>query len=524
MTSYSFPSLGQTIRFAVDTLGILPRKRSEIGGLDETAKKRIQKKLQRLANEEGRLEENLGDLVAEVSGIIGDSVKSNLVRFVICETLWDVYETYAGTIKSDGTFLTEDETIAWFCANHAIPRIACSVSKHLLRANIAGQGLIYPHDEDWYLPTVVNGSITWPLAKVMRWVYQLVDVKQERFHYPNRGAEANHDEQSQNLENSRKWLKGANTPSWGNLQWTFSKAFDELAICEEEALRRDLSAPLRDNILCILFIARFSTDLCKRIAKSYGNPYLEKCITTYQQNRKWLAGEIEMNRLLVAEELEATDALTSQHNDIWYHVADKYWHSVFVRADECSRKAQAIMEMRAKVQDVKAVERDLIQQFGEYPARMCLSFITAIQETKIPDGFVEAFSHALQIKASKLTDIQVDRYESDLKQQGLDQPLKWVAPWLRAVIRYRNEDYEGAMSFAERAFNDAKYSAGSKQYDLVNLYVELAAKTNNKKLFKKGVEWSKFVGVQIRWLRDKEPNDANIDLAFEMLRVATYIR
>jgi hypothetical protein len=104
MQNHSFPPLGQTLRFVVDVLGVLPRKRSEGDGLDETDKKRIQKRLQRLASEEGRLEDNLNNTVWELSGVIGRALQDDDIRLVICEVLWDVYEVYKATIKSDGTY------------------------------------------------------------------------------------------------------------------------------------------------------------------------------------------------------------------------------------------------------------------------------------------------------------------------------------------------------------------------------------------------------------------------------------
>ncbi|WP_018013914.1 hypothetical protein [Teredinibacter turnerae] len=524
MINYSFPSLGQTIRFAIDVLGVLPRKRGDIKSLDETAKKRIQKKLQRLANEEGRLEENVSEIIAEVSEIIGSAVRCDEIRFAIYETLWDVYEVYNSTIKSEGTFLSEKETIEWFCINYAIPRLALSVPKHMLRTNMAGLGFIYPSDEDWYLPSVENGCISWPLAKVMRWIYELLDIELERFHYSNRAEDANHSEQEQNIENARKWVKGSHMPSWGGLHWTFSRAFEDLAVCETESHRRELPIAFRDNLYCILFIARFSTDLCKRIEKLYGVAFLEQCIERYQKERKWLESEVQMNRDMVEDVLESDQGLRSQQDAIWHQISDIYWRTLADRMFGCGVKIQEILEGGGGVKAVRAAEGRLIQQFGEYPVRACMSYLEDRYRNKIPDGFVEAFDRALTLKSSVLTDLDVDDYEADLKKQDLEEQLKWVGPWLRAVSRCKGEDYEGAMEFAEIAFNHAKYSAGGKQYDLINLYVELAAKNEDMRRFKKGVDWARFVGVKIRWLRDLEPTEENIRFAFDMLRTGNYVQ
>lgn len=521
MTDYSFPSLGQTIRFAFDILGVLPRKRSDSDGLNETDKKRIQKKLQRLANEEGRLEDNIKAIIAELSEILGSALKSDEIRFAICETLWDVYEVYNATIKSDGTCLSERETIEWFCINHAIPRLAFSVPKHLLRTNLAGRGLIYPLDEDWYLPSVAHGDITWPLAKTIHWIYQLLDISQERFHYSNRGTVANHEEQLQNLENAREWGRGNNTPSWGGLRWTFSRAFDELAACEVESDRRDPPMELKENIYYILFIARFSTDLCKRIEKSYGLAFLEQCIAQYQQHRQWLVGEIETNRRIVEEVIGEMD-LNIPHDAIWLELSDRYWISVTDRMLKCAEWANEILRHRGEISDVEAIELQLIHQFGEYPVRRILAYLKTQSHKQIPDGFDEALHRAFELKSCEATEFKIDEYEADLKQRGLEKSLMWVAPWLRAEIRYQNEDFEGAMQFAESAFSYAKYNAGKHQYAFVNRYVELAAKNKDKKRFKKGVEWARFIGVEIRWLRDNQPTEENLDFVFEMLTKARY--
>lgn len=313
------------------------------------------------------------------------------------------------------------------------------------------------------------------------------------------------------------------TPSWGGLQWTFSRAFENLAVCEVDSERHELPKVFRENLFCILFIARFSTDLCKRIEKSYGVVFLEQCIERYQQHRKWLESEVEMNRNIVEEVLEKEHGLCSREYTIWYQISERYWRTVADRMYGCGAKIQEILDGSGEVKEVRAVERRLIQQFGEYPVRRAISVLDESSQRQIPDGFVEAFESALKMKASELTDLEVDRYEADLRRLDLEKRLKWIVPWLRAVIRYRAEDYEGAMCFAECAFIHAKYCAGGKQYDVINLYVELAAKNNDMKGFKKGIEWARFVGLKIRWLRDKEPSDENMHYVFEVLRAARYL-
>ncbi len=78
------------------------------------------------------------------------------------------------------------------------------------------------------------------------------------------------------------------------------------------------------------------------------------------------------------------------------------------------------------------------------------------------------------------------------------------------------------MIYYEIAFNNAKYRAGQNQYDLVNQYVEVAAKNDVRKDFKKGIEWAQYLGIEIRWLRNVELTDENLKSVYEMMKVVNY--
>jgi hypothetical protein len=63
----------------------------------------------------------------------------------------------------------------------------------------------------------------------------------------------------------------------------------------------------------------------------------------------------------------------------------------------------------------------------------------------------------------------------------------------------------------------AKYSAGNLQYQLVNQYLEVMAKNSRWLEFKQGALWASYLDLPVRWLRDREPTDANIRSAFNVL-------
>jgi hypothetical protein len=524
MTNYSFPTLGQTLRFAVDVLGVLPRKRGDKNELNEADKKRLQKKLHRLANEEGSLADNLDAVINEISQILGHTLKSDNIHSVLHETMLDLYQVYNGTIRDEGTYLPEHETIQWFCTVHAIPRLALSLQKHLLRTGLIEQGKDYPGYQYWYLPSVENSRISWPLANVMTWVYQLFSTSQERFHYPNRNQDANHQEQRQNLENARKWSQGRNLPSWETLRWTFSRAFEELSLRHIGLGDSELKLLHKESIYVALFVARFSTDLCMRIEKSYGLPFLEECIDQFKDHHNWLSHEVKRCRFIANENIEKNGKTLLSPDEIWLGVSEGFIDSIRDGMTFFASTIQQIMISGGQIQRLHAVETELIRQYGEYPVKALLSYASkqSLMQEKVPKNFFEFWGKGLQLKKTATTDIDVDEYEKSLIKHQLMQNMGWVVPWLRAIVRYRKQEFKEALHFAEQALSQAKYSAGVKQYNLVNLYVHLAAKNNDRRRFKKGIEWAKFTGVEIRLLRESPPTQENLDSVFEMLRKIEY--
>ena len=130
--------------------------------------------------------------------------------------------------------------------------------------------------------------------------------------------------------------------------------------------------------------------------------------------------------------------------------------------------------------------------------------------------------NGLALKASTTTEDEIDRYELELKASDVGALLPWMVLWVRAVYLYRREDYKGAFEFFHSAFEQAKYCAGRNQYSLVNQYVEVSAKNNRWREFKKGVEWAQYLGLEIRFLRSNEPTEENLRGVFELMKKARY--
>lgn len=144
-------------------------------------------------------------------------------------------------------------------------------------------------------------------------------------------------------------------------------------------------------------------------------------------------------------------------------------------------------------------------------------------EFHMPAGFPQGLSDGFDLKDRiDCSDEDIDQYVLQLQGENVESCLNWMEPWLRAVVRYRKEEYESAFHHIESAFERARYSAGRNQYYLVNQFIELSAKTDRWKSFKKGVEWAQYLGLPIRWLGDQEPTEEALRGVFALMKRAKY--
>ena len=117
---------------------------------------------------------------------------------------------------------------------------------------------------------------------------------------------------------------------------------------------------------------------------------------------------------------------------------------------------------------------------------------------------------------------EIQAFEKRAEKQSLTTELAWVIEWIKATYYYRKQDYKNSHKHYSSAFELGKYTAGQLQYLLVNQYVESCAKTENLVKFKKGVAWAKYIGLEIRFIRDKPETEEVLEFAYTMLKFGNY--
>ncbi|WP_272971322.1 hypothetical protein [Comamonas terrigena] len=515
----SFVSLGQLIKFAYDATGVLPRKRTEKTGLNEKEIKRIQKQLERLVEEEGSLMDRCGELIQKLSYELAGTIQNPKVSFALGESMIDLLDVYNHVVRDEGTYLSPKDSLRWFCGAYAIPRLVLSIQKHVLRCNIAAEGLIAPPENDWYLPDISGDSIIWPLDKAMQWVYAHCQTSRTQFHSAGKVVNQDDPELRQNLENASNWQSGETLPSWLGLHWNFSRSMDRL-VAADGTYQRAISAKERESILYVLFLARLSTYVSKKMKDAYGSKILTEMVERFKRQRDWLAADLQIFKAQTVEFIAQHEVPEKEHNSVWFELSNRYWSWFSDRARHCGATMQELLVACDDhiIPEVKVAQ--LCTQYSDYTVRSALDSLTSASDLKMNlGGFPEALFKGFDLKKSiTTTKDDVAAYEAEVREKGLLNSLEWMVHWNRALLHYRKHEDKDAFRHIENAFELAKYSAGHKQYEIVNQFIELAAKNNNWKSFKNGVFWANYLGISVRWLRKDEPKDDNLRGVFELMK------
>jgi len=516
-----FATQGELTKLAYDAFGVLPRKgarrtskEASRDGIDETQKKAIQKQLARLAEEEGGLLSNFGQVIQTLSSILTAYLPSIQIMSAIGDPLDDLLDAYSRLVREEGTYLSKAETLRYFISTKAIPLLVVSLNQSLLKHRIADMALDTPEDKFWYLPTVTeDGSLVLPLEKVMRWVYARCDLSQTQFHYPGKNPRSDNRTLQQNLDNAIKWTRGPRLPALPALFRNFEESLAALA-----QSGREIPKELQVSVLVALMVARVSSYLAREITGAYDHQYLADVCNQFRDYALWIADDVNEFKAVLEEQIRQEESREIAQV-IWFAGWDRYWDFFYTRLRGAAGTFQRLQET--------ALGEDGIEELkGQYGPFAVLSIQDLIQRHSAfspPHGFAELLFKGFDLKGSPATQLnQIDDYATQVSSYGLDEQLCWMVPWLRGVYHYRKEEFEAAMPHFHAAFENAKYRAGKNQYKLVNQYVEVAAKNDDRRGFKRGIEWAQYLGIQVRWLRDDEPTEEKMDYVYHMLKIARY--
>lgn len=513
-----FATQGELVKLAYDAFGVLPRKEASRDDIDETQKKTIQKQLVRLAKEEGGLLSNLGQVIQGLSNILATYIPSIQIMSAIGDPLSDLLDAYNELVSEEGTYLSKAQTVQYFISTTAIPVLVVSLNRSLLKHRLADVNLETPDDTFWYLPTVAaDASQILPLEKVMRWAYARCGLSQTQFHYPGKNAQSDSNTLQQNLDNAIKWTRGVRLPALPALFRNFEESFTALA-----QTGREVSKELQVSIFVALLVARVSSYLAREITKAYDSQYLADVCQQFRDYSVWIADDVDEFKAELAPVMERQKS-PDTGTFVWLTACRDYWAFFDSNVTAVADKVWQLKSARGGGPIREDVLDALKSRYGLFAVCTHLDLLRRQSAFHPPEGFAELLNKGFELKSSAATQLeQIDDYAAQVAAYGLDEQLCWMVPWLRGVYHYRKDQFEAAMPHFQEAFENAKYRAGKNQYKLVNQYVELAAKNDDRRSFKKGIEWAQYLGIKIRWLRGDEPTEEKLDFVCSMLKMARY--
>lgn len=495
MTIVAFPTQGEVLQFAFDAFGVLPQKYELDERFNETRKKSTQTALGRLANEEGKLDENLGELLTTFSYLVA-GVLPPREALAFGDVFLDLFTTYRESLRTEGTYLTKSETAKWQMLERSAPRLAISLAKHLQRYNIAKDGLTVPAEAYWYLPKREGERWTWPLEQVMRWAYDQAGTSILRFHLPQ---DSDSELLTKNFDSAKNWLAGRTLPSWSSLLRNFDESFDALDQFRAEQGVPVLCETQKRSIRIALFLSRAATYVSKVILEHFGDAVIEEVCSRFRTVAERTGESTKMLSEYVHGVIEQQEIPPSDWDELWFDVVTNYWEAI---AEQQMEVGRAVSSGQLTVDE--AIE--YCRPFGPFASLPFEQPEALNVQNPIPEGFAELLLDGLALrKSNELNLLSIQAYRTRLESRGLREKLPWLVPWQQSTFHYREGRYAEAFPFIQEAYDCAQYCAGANQYDLVNRYIELSAKNGKRKEFTNGIRWATYLGIEVRLLRKSEP-------------------
>lgn len=511
---YTSPTLGDVVKYLVDASGIMPRKardRSDETEFDEVMAKTYQKRMQRLAREDCDLQRTMDEILLLHADTLSRYIRCPFRATQMSELLNDLFESYTTMIKTQGTFMTKANTVRYFLTTHGVDVAVRSLARDWIRF----QGYIYasaqPPQPFWFLPTESGEGLVTALDKVLAWAYTSCGKSLATFHYPI-GVDDPAHKLKRNEKAARSWTSAKRPPSLPVLVKNLDESFEAQA-----AEGKPVNPELQNAIVTCATIARMTTCIALDIRDAFGHEYLREVIGQIQLYASWISTEIDEYIVNLADEVlkQDPDSKPETRVNLGIKMAPDFW--AFFESKRTMAKELQRPHMDGKGGVPPPVIEWTEARYGAYAARLHLDIISRWQLGK-PANLDTYVENALAIKKNPQATLNdVSRFCDRPDSAEVAERLPWIAHWLRGVACYRTGDYEAASTHYVRAFEHAKYSAGEMQYLLVNQYLEVMAKNKRWLPFKQGAQWACFLGISIRYLRDKEPTEENMRNAFGIL-------
>jgi hypothetical protein len=225
----------------------------------------------------------------------------------------------------------------------------------------------------------------------------------------------------------------------------------------------------------------------------------------------------ETVRREVAEYIDRQQLPPPSPDEAWFRVTTDYWEWFVHWQDKLRRSAasgglskEQVRAASRKLGRLSVLELDNQEAFASVHVP--------------PEGFGELILSGIALQASKaLSMAGIESYIKRLEAAELTDALPWMTPWLRSTLCYRGQRYTEAYPHAKEAYESAQYCAGAGQRLLLNQYIDLAAKNDKWKDFRKAVLWGEYLGIEVRGLSTPASDTENLKAMFQLCKRIHYV-
>ncbi|MTD34125.1 hypothetical protein [Paludibacterium denitrificans] len=440
--------------------------------------------MNRLRKEHGELFSKFADLVRQCSYVLAGTIHADRSNLAMGDVFFDLFETYAAIVRDDVAYLSKKESILWMLHNYLVPKCANSIVYNSIRLNIKDDELFYPPDPYWYLPSITDGEVSWPLARVINSVYR--ECRSDRLCFYRSAGEV---VAKQREENALNWINSVSIPSWHALFENFDEPlsqFENFIVNEDK----------KSSFIFALFMARLSTYVCKVIYDKFGLDVLQSLIAMFREETESVERHAANVRGTIQHQITLREIPEDRINFFWYENTDKFWRLSYKDYSKLWWRLENldVEERYIESEPVKA----MIDRFGKYHVEMGLRQLVNRNDFCKPVDFdgtvsvIEGMSHKEDISSA-----DIDKFVNDLQLKQLHEKFDWAVLWLMALAKYRSGDYQMALQIMEQCFEKSKYRAGKFSQRIVNQFTSLAAINKKKVLFRKGIDWSRYANIKL---------------------------
>lgn len=515
-----FPRLGEMVRYLISTAGVLSGKYPNFSMFDDASEKvKFQKKMERLASEEGRIQESLDEVLRSFNRFVSDSIGDWRAAYVIECTMRETLNVIIVQIKDNGTCLPLHQSIEFLVESVILPRVILSISKHSVMAMYWRSPSCHYIQKVGLMPVWDKGKVVMPLSKVLKEIYTDLGVSQTEFHSDNSAIT------DKSLKSAQRWTSGATIPTWPELRNNIERSFNSL----NKKSPGSVSIECKVQSISALFISRWVSqiyvDLLHKYGESYFEPFVRKAryhLLVYKsENRRILMQGVQCLRKRGDRGPEFPDRF-------WYYFGESYWKN---RLNEILLVVEKWQNgfLLEQSRNPYIIDHAFYNKWSSSIPSLALLHLNSMNTINSHCPSVDFADSYLSLKRLTSLEVhgasQVEAVLDRVNRRGHAEVLGWLINWVYSRQHTRVENFHQAHKYSKIAFEKAKYAAGRDQYKLVNHHIELCSKVDSWMDFKRSVAWAVLMGIPVRYLRGLDDPESNKSLrhCFEFMKIGSYI-